>query len=182
MEIHSLLSTAEKEKLLEYLLDNPSQEIKIRRVAKNLSLSPSHITKFIKLLFQFKIVKEKRINLHNPLTKVLKVFFNLKKILKANIIKEAKKIESLKGIGIYGSWVNGTNYEDSDLDIWIKTEKYISQEEIAKFSEKIRQKLKKNVQILVLTPEKINKIKKEDPIFFYSLVFNSLVLYGESVE
>jgi len=92
-----------------------------------------------------------------------------------------KKIEAL-GVGVYGSWSNGSNNEDSDLDVWIKVRKHPSERKVATVSNDVRKILGKNVQILILTPERIDRLKKEDPIFYYSLIFGSMTLYGEAVE
>ncbi|MFA4702137.1 nucleotidyltransferase domain-containing protein [Pyrococcus kukulkanii] len=65
---------------------------------------------------------------------------------------------------MYGSFSRGENKEGSDVDIWIYT-----QEEdmirVAKFQRKLRDTLKREVDLLVLTPKKIERLKKEDPIF-----------------
>jgi predicted nucleotidyltransferase len=96
-------------------------------------------------------------------------------------VKTLKKIEAL-GAGVYGSWSNGSNHEDSDLDVWIKTRKHPGERKVAAVSNDIRRTLGRNVQMSVLTPERIGRLKKEDPIFYYSLVFGSMTLYGEAVE
>jgi len=110
---------------------------------------------------------------------VLKSFFNIKKLTDKNIIK---KLKDAKASGVYGSWANGTNYEDSDLDIWIKVEKHPGEMKVARISSEIRRVLGRNVQILVLTPERIERLKKEDPIFYYSLVFGSIILFDDGIE
>lgn len=53
---------------------------------------------------------------------------------------------------------------------------------VARISNEIRRVLGRNVQILVLTPERIERLKKEDPIFYYSLVFGSIILFGDGIE
>lgn len=40
----------------------------------------------------------------------------------------------------------------------------------------------KNVKPLLLNNEKIKKIKEEDPIFYHSLYFGSILIYGEIDE
>jgi len=98
-----------------------------------------------------------------------------------NVIRRLKKLEAI-GCGIYGSCANGTNHEESDIDIWIKVDKHPGEAKVATVSNEIRKLLGRNVQILVLTPERIERLKKEDPIFYYSLVFGSIRLYGEGIE
>jgi predicted nucleotidyltransferase len=171
----------QRERIIEFIIDNPSKTIKVREIARLLKISPAYVSRTLKILAKEDIVKNNEVNLSHPYVKVLKAFFNIKKMIDKNIIKKLKKLEALSA-GVYGSWANGTNYEDSDLDIWVKVIKHPGEIKIATISNDIRKVLGKNVQILVLTPERIKKLKKEDPIFYYSLVFGSIVLYGEGIE
>jgi predicted nucleotidyltransferase len=97
-------------------------------------------------------------------------------------VSPLKRIPGLLGIGLYGSWANGTNREDSDIDIWVKVKKRVGEEIIARASGQLKRKTRHKAQVMVLDPEKIEQLKKEDPIFYYSLVYGSVVLYGESLE
>ena len=82
---------------------------------------------------------------------------------------------------LYGSWASGTNTDESDVDIWIKTDKAPSTHELTQLYKKIRNKTSSEIHILILTPEKIEHIKLNDPPFCDSLKNNSLVLEGEPV-
>jgi len=93
-----------------------------------------------------------------------------------------KKIPGLLGAGVYGSWANGTNKEDSDVDVWVKIKERVGEELVAGVSRQLNKKMKSKVELLILDPEKIEVLKKEDPIFYYSLVFGSIVLHGEALE
>jgi predicted nucleotidyltransferase len=177
----STLFPREKEKIIEFIVDNPTKRIRVRELAKQLGLSPAHISKTLKILVAHNMLKNNKADLSNPYVKALKIFFNVNKIVEKNVVKKLKELEAL-GAGVYGSWSNGTNYEDSDLDIWIKVEKRLEEMKVASVSNKIRKVIGKNVQILVLTKERIERLKREDPIFYYSLVFGSIILYGETIE
>ncbi|MEM5812055.1 MAG: nucleotidyltransferase domain-containing protein [Candidatus Aenigmatarchaeota archaeon] len=176
-----ILTSKKREKIIEFICDNPTKKIKIRELAKLLKISPAYVSRTLKTLCKYKIIRNNRVDLSNPYVKGLKIFFNIKKLIKKSVIKKLKEIRA-KGTGVYGSWANGTNHEDSDLDIWIKTNKYPGEIKVARVSNEIRKELGRNVQILVLTPERIERLKTEDPIFYYSLVFGSIVLYGEGIE
>lgn len=177
----STFFSKERERIIEFVLDNPTKKIKVRELAKQLKLSPAHISRTLKLLTKNNILKNNEVDLTNPYVKGLKIFFNIKKLIDKEVIKKLKKIETLSA-GVYGSWASGTNYEDSDLDIWIKTDKHHGEMKIAAVSNEIRKTLERNVQILVLTPERIERLKRGDPIFYYSLTFGSIILYGEALE
>jgi len=175
------LLSEKKNRILEFIMDNPTKEIKIRELARELGVSHAYISKILKILISYKMLKNNKVDLSNPYVRALKIFFNVKKLVEKDVIKRLKELKATSA-GIYGSWANGTNNEDSDLDIWIKTDKQIDEMKVASILNKIRRVIGKNVQILVLTKERIEKLKKEDPIFYYSLVFGSIILYGEGIE
>lgn len=177
----STLFSKERERIIEFVLDNPTRKTKVRELAKLLKISPAHVSRTLKILAEYNIIKNNELDLFNPYVKGLKIFFNIKKLIDKNVVRRLKKLEALS-VGIYGSWAIGTNYEDSDLDIWIKVSRHPGEIKIAAISNEIRKTLKRNVQILILTPERIERLKKEDPIFYYSLVFGSIKLYGEAIE
>ena len=86
----------------------------------------------------------------------------------------------MRAVGLYGSCAKGTNTESSDIDLWIKVEK-IDEKKIIELTSKLRKKLK-NVKVLILDDKKIEELKKNDPVFYHSLYFGSLMLYGEEGE
>lgn len=180
--IYRLFSTREREKILEYIFDNPSKAYRVRDIAKTLSISVGTISGFFAFLKRNNILKRSGnnfyVNIDNPLTKTLKIILNVERI----DITILKKIPSCAGIGIYGSWANGTNKEDSDIDIWVRVEKKPGEEIIAKISSRMKKRMKRNVQLLIIDPEKNGLLRDNDPIFYYSLIYGSVVLYGKSLE
>ena len=90
------------------------------------------------------------------------------------------KYKFVKGVGVYGSLAKGMNDEESDIDLWIKIGQ-AKQMELAKLSNELNKRYK-NVKPLFLTKEKIDMLKKEDTLFYHSLVFGSIILYGEELE
>jgi predicted nucleotidyltransferase len=169
-----------KERMLEFIFDNPNKKIKVRELARHLKLSPAYVSRTLKIFTKNSLIKENNADLSSPYVRTLKIFFNMKKLFEKDAIMLLKKISS--DAGVYGSWANGSNYEDSDLDIWIKVDKHPGEMKVATVSNDIRRILGRSVQILVLTPERIDRLKREDPIFYYSLVFGSITLCGESIE
>ncbi|MGC8850164.1 MAG: nucleotidyltransferase domain-containing protein, partial [Candidatus Bathyarchaeia archaeon] len=173
----------EREKIIEFVLDNPEKEIKVRELAALLKISPAHVCRTLKILAEHGIIKrgDNVVDLSNPYVRMLKVLFNIKKLIDGDVIGRLKRLGAM-GAGIYGSWATGTNREDSDLDIWIKVGGNPGEMKVAAISSEIRRALGRNVQILVLTPKRIERLREGDPIFYYSLVFGSIRLYGEAIE
>lgn len=170
-----------REKIFEFILNNPEKELRIRELARELKLSPAYVSRTLKWAKKQGIVKKNKANLSNSLARAIKIFLNIKKITERKTVQKLKKL-GINGTGIYGSWANGTNTEDSDLDIWIKTGKKLSEAKIATVAGEMRKALGTNTQILVLDRERMEKIKQEDPVFYYSLLFGSIILFGEPIE
>ena len=89
-----------------------------------------------------------------------------------------KKFDFVEAAGLYGSCAKGENTDSSDVDLWVKI-KRVSDEETAALTALMNKKIR-NVKPLFLTAGKLEKIKKGDELFYYSLAFGSIVLYGEN--
>ncbi|MBW2990648.1 hypothetical protein KY348_03000, partial [Candidatus Woesearchaeota archaeon] len=63
---------------------------------------------------------------------------------------------------------------------WIKIKK-TNETELSKLTNELKRKNEK-IKPLYLTKEKIENLKKEDKIFYCSLIFGSIILYGEEIE
>jgi predicted nucleotidyltransferase len=87
-----------------------------------------------------------------------------------------------KGLGLYGSWARGTNHQDSDLDVWLSADSLPPESELARLQRDLSLQAGVEVNLLVLIPEKLERLKREDPPFYNSLVINSVTLKGEPLE
>lgn len=176
--LSEFFSSKKRIEVLRYVLYKDT--LKVTTVSKELSLSKGFVSEFLSLLNSNGILKKNKSNVYNPtnisITKAIKILLNIERI---DLLKINKPF--IKGIGVYGSWANGTNTVDSDIDIWIKTDKYPDEKELAHLSKILREMTLTDVQLLVLTPEKIEEIKK-DTSFFSSLYNGSFLLWGEPIE
>ena len=170
-----------RERIVEFILNNPTPNIRVRELARQLKLSPAHISNTLTAARKIGIIKNGKVDLSDPYVKALKIYLNIKRIVTENI---ADRLRTLKmaGAGVYGSWANGTNQEESDLDIWIKVERHPGEMKVASVTADIRRAMKRNVQILVLTPERIRRLKTGDQAFYYSLIYGSILICGEAIE
>ncbi len=178
MNIWNLLSTPQRIKILKKIIysDHP---ITVSKTARELKLSKGLVSKFFNILVSEKILKKQKkkfIILDNLFVKSIKILLNI------NIFNPAlfKKYPFIEGVGLYGSCVKGTNIEDSDIDLWVKIKK-VKEEELSKLTNELKRK-DERIKPLFLTKEKIEVFKKEDIVFYYSLVFGSITLYGEEIE
>ena len=113
--------------------------------------------------------------------RLLKIYFNINSLLERKVIESIKKhIPEAIGIGVYGSWLTGTNHERSDLDLWVKVKKRPEAVRVAKAQKEISEKLGVNVQLTALGKEQVEDLCKRGNPFYYSL-YNSFVLWGEAI-
>lgn len=173
-----LFSSNERVKVAELLLYNPEIELKVRALARLAGVSPALVSSTISILRKEKIVKENKVNHLHPSARATKIMLNIEKIKSVKLIQKARSLfKGCKGIGLYGSWANGTNYSDSDLDLWIKAEDE-SDKKTIKLRRVIKQKLGLEANIIVLTKKRLKELKEKDFVF-YCMLHNSFVLWGE---
>ena len=174
MNISELFSTKERVKLLGFTIYK-TRNLNINKVATELKLSKGLVSKFFDILVKEKILKRTKNNFlvqDNLNTKAIKVLLNLTSFN----TKIFNKHKFVKSAGLYGSFVKGENTEESDIDLWILIEK-TNEENLAKLTNEL-----KNIRPLYLTKEKLKALKKEDCVFYYSLIFGSITIYGEKIE
>lgn len=178
MNISELFSTKERVKLLGFTIYKLGN-LNINKVATELKLSKGLVSKFFDILVKEKILKRTKNNFlvqDNLNTKAIKVLLNLTSF-DTRIFSNHKFVKSA---GLYGSFVKGENIEESDIDLWIAIEK-TNEENLAKLTNELKRKYR-NVKPFYLTKEKLKVLKKEDTVFYFSLIFGSIIIYGEKIE
>jgi predicted nucleotidyltransferase len=175
----TFISNKTRKKLMLYLLENVEKEIRVRSIAKECNVTPGFVSRFINSLEKDIFVKRKRINLANPELRALKILFNIERIKIA--YEFLKKEFDILGIGVYGSWANGTNTSASDVDLWILVKNDLKSIDSSNIRNAIRDKIGKvELNLVFLTKEKLEMLKKKDPVFFYTL-FHSFHIGGEMI-
>lgn len=166
-------------KIIKYLLDHPTAKIHGKNLAKELRISEPSVSVVLKLLRKIKFVKGKNIDILNPKVRAMKIAFNIEKASK--IIKNIVSSLNVSGIGVYGSWAKGTNNENSDIDLWINVKENLEAVKLAKLRREIREKINVEPSFLILTKEKIEKLKKDNPVLYFSLIY-SFLLWGAQID
>lgn len=174
--MEDIFSTKDRINILKNIIytNNP---ISVNLIAKNLKISKGLVSKYFAVLLRYGVTKKnngKYIIVNSHITKAIKILLNVFNI----DIKIFKKFDFVESVGLYGSCAKGENSEDSDVDIWIKI-KDVNDEKLAALTSLLNKKIK-NIKLLFLTDKKIEKIKKEDEIFYHSLAFGSIILYGDN--
>ena len=175
MHIENLFSTKERVKILEKVIYRTSY-LSVNDVARKLKLSKGLVSKYFSILYKEDILRERKNKFfisNNYKVKAIKLLFNFYRF-RPNFFN---KFKFIKAAGLYGSYAKGENTEESDIDLWIKIDK-VKDEELAKLSRQLNNKFR-NLKILFLTDEKIENLNREDPLFYYSLTFGSIIIYGD---
>lgn len=178
MNLDELFSTKERVKIMGFVLYE-TEPLKVNRVASVLKLSKGLISKFFSILKKEGVLSKKGNNIfirENTGVKAVKILLNLNSF-DTNLFR---RYPFAKSAGIYGSYVKGENTKDSDIDIWILIEK-AKEDDLARLTNELK-RIYRNIKPLYLTKEKINLLKKQDSLFYNSLVFGSITLFGENLE
>jgi predicted nucleotidyltransferase len=172
----SIFSTKERIKILKAVIFS-DQPISVNFIAARLKISKGLVSKYLNVLLREGIAKKsngKYLIVDSLITKATKMLLNITGI-DAEIFK---KFDFVEAVGLYGSCAKGENTDESDVDIWVKV-KDVSDEKAASLTAVMNKKIK-NVKPLFLTTKKIEKMKKGDELFYHSLSFGSIMLYGDN--
>jgi len=175
MKTEQIFSTKERIRILREIICK-TNNIKASSVAAKLNLSKGLVSKYFDILSKENILNRSKKGVFvtdSSMVKAVRVLLNIRDI----DIRVFKKYSFVKSVGLYGSCAKGENTEDSDIDIWIRI-KEANEEELASLTSKLKKKLS-NARLLFLTDKKIDKLLKEDALFYNALAFGSIILYGD---
>ena len=173
--MNKIFSTNERIKILNSIILNKNI-LSVNSVASSLELSKGLVSKYFDVLKKSGIVKkvnEKYLVINSGMTKAIRILLTISDI-DTSIFE---KYDFVKSVGLYGSCSKGENTEESDIDIWIIVND-VEDERIASLTSEVNKKIKR-AKPLFITEKKLEKIKKDDELFYHSLSFGSIILFGE---
>ncbi len=155
----------------------------IREIAEKAGINPATAHGAIKLFEEMGFVSEKRIknrkavfiNKESIILGKIKSLLNIFEILNS---RSFKSLEKYGTVGIYGSFARGEDTAESDIDLWLYSNKKQDLMKLKAITRELEKRFGKEVKLLVLDDEKIKKIKKDDPEFYFRLKLTSA---GEDV-
>lgn len=172
--MENIFSTSERIRILDVVIYRKGS-ISVNSIASQLRLSKGLVSKYLDILAREGILKRangKFIVIESALGKGIRILLNIRKLP----LSLFKKHSFVKSAGLYGSCAKGENNEESDIDLWIRVDD-VTEEKLAKLSSELNKKAE-NPKTLFLTDKKIEKLKKEDELFYHSLAFGSIIIYG----
>ncbi len=180
--LEQLLSTRERLKILRYVLNHPSKAHRVREVADALSVSVGSVSAYLAVLKKAGLLSRKanefRVRVDAPLVRAAKILLNVD----ALEVGPAHRLPGCRGVGVYGSWGNGSNSETSDIDLWITVDAMPETETVAQASKKLKERMHREVHLLVLDPTRKDALIRDDPAFYSSLFYGSIVLHGRAIQ
>jgi|SRR3989344_716506 len=167
------------EKVMAKFFENPTTEVHLRELSRQLKISmPTIISTTDKLSEEQLLQKKKskflttvKANVQNTRFIRLKRVFNIEQVYESGIVDELiKEYNHPHAIILFGSYSRGEDIERSDIDITVITNKKISLD-----TANYEKKLKRTIQILQLTKDKI-------PEELFNNLMNGIILEGYLVK
>ena len=149
-------------RLLEALLKKPSAKTYERELSRTSGVSIGSTNQNLKEFVRRGIVQRERkgkmyfytVNLDNALVRQFKILFN--------VIELEPLIEEIKGraeMTLFGSCAEGTDTEESDIDLLILTEE---KQKVREIVSKSGSKIDRKISPIVVNADDFMKLKKED--------------------
>ena len=173
-----LFKTEERARVLRYVMFRNS--FRVAEVSRATGVTKGLVSRYLRLLEEHGLLQKegREYSPHDGAhSRAIKLLLNLERIDLSTL-----SLGSARGLGLYGSWARGTNHQESDLDVWIRADSLPTESELARLQKDLSQQADCEVNLLVLTPEKLERLKREDKPFYNSLVMGSVTLKGESLE
>jgi predicted nucleotidyltransferase len=160
-------------RILDLIDKEPSH---IRDIASKLKISPGKVQQAINLFRKHNFILEKKLknrieislNKKNVIIQKIKSLINYSKLTST---RTYNKLEKLGKIGLYGSFNKGTDDKESDIDLFIQTDK--KELEITPMIRELEKEMKRKVNFIILNKEKIKQLKENDPEFYIRLKLTS---------
>lgn len=154
--------------ILDYFFDHPTRKIHARELARQTGISHFWVRKTLQRLESMRLVASQRIgNLvlfqadrNDERFLMWKKLQNLQKIFESGIIAEIKRASNPQAIILLGSYNDGTDTEESDIDIAIVRPARRAQTDTARFEKA----LARRVSTKIIDP------KRAAPEFMISII------------
>lgn len=167
--ISPYLISTNYQKILRFFVLYPGQSFYEREVARKTGLSPSSVHYCLSHLYRAKLINCKQngrmcfysIDEGNPYLREFKVLANI--LLIEPLIEKLKKLTHK--IILFGSWAEGSDTEDSDIDLFIissEKEKVLSIVDNFSYSTKLGNR---KIQPIISQPEELLKKDRKNKLF-----------------
>lgn len=172
--------TEERAKILRYVMFRSS--FSVSEVFRAAGVNKGLVSRYLRLLEGLELLRRdgnRYALLDGALPRAVRLLLNLEKLDLSTLGSSPfEGPKGIKGLGLYGSWANGTNNLESDLDVWINADSLPEVRDLARLQSDLIRRARAEVNLLVLSQQKLVELKINDPPFYNSLTMNSLTLKG----
>lgn len=166
-------------KAMKRVLYFPNKAFSVRGLAREMGISVGSAKSALDFMAGTKIVKlsvvgrtyQYRADLESVLCRQWKVVFNLEEIRNSGIMHIPEN-ENVFSVLLYGSFAKGTNDEKSDVDVLYVAHKMPKERAGAP-------RFEREVNVSWITLDNWKKKAREDKVFYESVIYDSIVLYGQ---
>ncbi len=178
--LKELFKTDERVKILRYI--GARKTFSVHSVSQDNGVSKGMVSQYLRLLTDEGLVSRNHRSFHrndDVMWRAIKLILNLD-FLRTRISLPPWA----EGVGIYGSWAEGKNNPESDLDVWINIKNYNPdlEFEAGEFQHSLGTATGSDVHALILTDEKLQNLKKQDLPFYTNFKNTHLTLYGDDID
>lgn len=165
-----------KQKLMEYFLQNPTTKLRVRQIERTLKMPLPSITRYLKELVNEQILKKEKIaeitlysaNWGEQKYLLEKKLFNLRQLHESGLIDFLIEEYDNPLIILFGSYAKAEDTEKSDIDLYIETP--IKKKVNVK---KFEHSLKREIQLFIL-----KNLKEIPNIHLANSILNGQKLHG----
>ncbi|MCK5772847.1 MAG: ArsR family transcriptional regulator, partial [Thermoplasmata archaeon] len=116
-ELWELMKSRERFDVLKHVLYSRGEHT-VTGISSHFGISKGLVSGYLRLLEEFGILE--RMGRTYILTEC-PIVYNLKRTINISRIDPGHfQDDWIEGVGVYGSWRSGTNFEESDLDLWFR--------------------------------------------------------------
>ncbi len=166
--------------ILGQFFEDPNRKFSIRELSRILEINHTTVRQYLNRLVEDGFLSVKKEGVYSFYRLVLsretlnlKLYHNLEKIRKSNLIQDLEKTYDLPAVVLFGSYASAMDDKTSDIDICL-----ISNVEKEFNSEKYEKKLNRNISLHRFNKESWEKAKKTNPNLINNIC-NGIVLSGE---
>jgi len=166
--------------ILRPFFEEPDRKFSIRELGRMLKINHTTVRQHLNKLVKNKLLSSRKEGVYTFYQLIiekkmrnLKLYYNLEKIRKSNIIEDLERAYDLPVIVVFGSYASAMDFSASDIDICL-----ISNINKEFASEKYEKILNRKVSFHKFTKDSWEKTKKNNPNLINSIC-NGIILSGE---
>lgn len=167
-QIKKYLTVTSHQKVLSFLLNYPSRSYMEKEIARATKVSKSAVNEALKELAKDKLILQEKkgrmsfysVDLNDPVIRRLKSTENVS--LLRPLVEQLKKVS--QKIILFGSFAEGTNVEDSDIDLFVLSDQPEDVQGIIQKSP-----LTEKIQPVIKKPSEFISLDKKKPLFYQEI-------------